>query len=188
MFCRPFDSNPNALPGGLAGFQARTEELDGAKVVVIKKDRKSFWVTDDERALVVRELFTRGDTDIPSIEIRVRYAKDPASGEWLPSGWDYKMFGTDGKFVVENRTAEVTEAYVHVPLPVDLFRLEKVPEGTYVNDQRDGKVVDYIHRSKQGPRYIPKGEYTGDNYQAIVNSEPPAGSEIPAIKPIPLAR
>ncbi len=170
-FCRPFDQASNALGEGLSGFRSRPDQFDGEKCLVLEKDLTTIWVTDDERALLLRTVRER-EKGIVGSDIRVRYAKDSASGEWLPSGWDYKSIGVDGKFLIESRRAKVTEASVHSPLPVDLFRVT-IPEGTWVTEHVDGKGKVYIQRSEKGPRYVLPYEFTGDNYKALLNSESP---------------
>ncbi|OAI57936.1 hypothetical protein AYO47_00140 [Planctomyces sp. SCGC AG-212-M04] len=182
-FCRPFTESDNALRGGLAGFRSRPDELDEEKCLLLEDDKNSIWVTADDRALMLRTTSKKAE-GTPSHDIRVRYAQDKLSNEWLPSGWDFTYYGIDGKFILETRTARVTKASVHVPLPVELFQV-KIPDGTWVTETVDRKQTVYIHREKKGPRYILPGEFTGDNYEALLNSESGTTKPSPATKKAP---
>ncbi len=150
------------------------EVVDGGTrcLILAAAQREEVWVTADEHYLPVRFMEKRQNSDFTLLEARVGYARD-SNQSWCPSSWTLLHYGIDGETVLESREATVESVKVNETLPDELFQITEFEDGTWISESVNGEKARYIIRDGRPNRPVYIGEYTGDNYEYLYNSEPP---------------
>jgi hypothetical protein len=170
LFYRPFDENMGEFPGALSGEVEGSAEWDGEECVILSIGRRTIWVTSDKRMLPVRLISRKREPDLRFYEVRIAYETDDR-GEWYPKGWSIVRFGVDGTTIIESREARVESCVINRNLDDGMFVNNGFPHGTWVRDHLSD--TTYIVRDGRQRRAVLPGEFTGDNYEQLLNSEPP---------------
>ncbi|MEZ6060301.1 MAG: hypothetical protein R3C19_08075 [Planctomycetaceae bacterium] len=149
------------------------EVLDGDKrCLILTAGRRELWVTADEHYLPVRLAKKRQNSDFTSLEARVSYTRD-ANQTWYPNRWMLLRYGGDGETILQSSEATVENVAINENLPDELFQITEFEDGTWISESINGERTVQIVRDGRPNRRVYEGEYTGDNYQYLYNSEPP---------------
>lgn len=142
----------------------------GDHCLVLDSGRSTIWVTDDERRLPVRYFKRRMGSVHNLYDLTIDYREHDTQG-WMPAGWNLVTLGIDGSTILRTMKAMVTHCTIKQPLTTEAFTID-LPPGTWVNNLVTGETR--ILREGQPDRIVLKGEFTGDNYEQLLNSEPPS--------------
>lgn len=145
--------------------------FQGERCDVLATEWGLLYVTDDDRRLPVFYVELRDQRE-PVYDVRITFTENSTVG-WLPLKWQIRIY-QDGS-VFESTEAAVTEKAINVPIPRERFQLT-FPAGTWVQNLVTGE--SYIIRDGLPHREVLPGEYTGENYQSILSTEPPSQSKI----------
>jgi hypothetical protein len=165
---RPLDPNFTARPLDSMIDSGKRETFQGQNCILLNCGDNTLWVTDDPHALLVR-CHNRSSLDLrPLSDMHLSYVREGTN--WRLKQWKVIRFGINEQQIVDAREATVTNWTANKPIDEEVFRLT-YPPGTFVSNT----LLDesFITREGKPSRVIRKGEFTGDNYKQLRDSEPP---------------
>lgn len=125
--------------------------------------------TDDERLPLRYRCWRPPEQEKIFSETAIEYDRDTPHGS-VPVRWEFTKFGIDGETVVKSSVVTLDQYELNEPPPRETFSIS-YPPGTWVDDRIDN--LTYIVRDGKPNRMVLPGEFTGDNYEQLLNSEPP---------------
>lgn len=137
----------------------------GRPCLILNDGEDKVWVDPEREFIPLRYRMSQRGRLRQSIEIR--YNHSPEKG-WTPSDWTNEVF-TGLDILHESVVLRVSAAEVNTALADELFD-PKIPTGSWVSDFITKE--RYILRA-DGKRPISPGEFTGDNFEELLNSNPP---------------
>ncbi len=171
LLYRPFDQDLGVCSPEAIRVQGTGVSAGEQMCHVVIANNLEIWVTADADFLPVRAFIRHNVGDVVRSEHLVTYAQD-AGEQFRPVAWTWIQFGSDGETIVESRETTIDRISINQPLPDDLFQINEFENGTWVKDYAGGG-QRYIVRDGRPNRRVYAGEYTGDNYEYLYNSEPP---------------
>lgn len=166
LLYRPFDGALGEFkPGGLVLTDARGV-VEGRSCLVLRHGDNVVWVDPERDYIPVRFFQYRRGAVYWSVEIN--YRTDDQLG-WVLSGWKDTRLSVKGT-IDDAVTATVTKAAINTSISDDTFEVD-YPDGTEVSNLLTDEW--YILREGGHKRPILPGEFTGDNYQQLLQSDPP---------------
>ena len=163
----PFDATDGVFAKQQWENQARTV-FEDVNCIVLSSGLLKVWVTDSADHIPIRFTEDWETSGAVRLDYRMKYAVESESSLPVLSGWEYKRFSQDGESVVDNRSVSVTAATINELLDDKLFKQEKFPHGTWVNDTVLGK--SYLVRDPKPDRIIEEFESI-DNYEQTLSSD-----------------
>ena len=149
------------------------EVVDGdTRCLILTAGLLELWVTADEHYLPVRCVQKQSNSDSPSLEARVSYLRD-VNGSWYPGSWVLLRYGGDGETIIHSSDAIVESVAINENLSDELFQITEFEDGTWISESINGESTVQIVRDGLPNRRVYDGEFTGDNYEYLYNSEPP---------------
>jgi len=128
----------------------------------------TIWV-DPARSFVPLR-YTRSRQGVVRTQVEISYSEDKEYG-WVPTSWNIVLLNKQTSNIQESWSGTVTEYKLNHPIPDVTFQLT-YPPGTWVHDYVTDQ--EYIIRGGGNRRPILRGEYTGDNYEQLLHSDPPS--------------
>lgn len=167
LMYRPFSPTLGQLDASKMSLAPGITSVDGRECLLVKHESTSIWVDPNRGYVPVR--FDEYRAGVLRYSISIRYAAgEPA--EWRPGSWVLSSFyGPDQ--LKDSQTVEVTEAHINTIIPEETFEIA-LPPGTWVSNYTNGE--RYIIRDNDSRRPVAPGEFTGNNYEQLLNSDPPS--------------
>lgn len=174
IFLRPFGQPFGKIDPTKLELVTTSAEINGTRCCLLKFRRTNqndlIWVETSKDYLPIRYSWSRPKYgDVPDDIIDIEYAYDETNG-WFPVSWTNRWLTLKGA-VYEKYTARVTDARINATIPEDMFKLE-FPVGTWVENRITKE--SYILKAGGGKRIVLPGEFTGDNYEQLLNTDPHA--------------
>jgi hypothetical protein len=153
-----------------------TEGVEGANCVIVEQDDPHIshcelrvWADPSKDFLPVRFQESRAGRVQRSVDFH--YEKTDKNG-WVPSGWTSGQW--NGAQLTSSHTVKVVRYELNTALPDSTFDIGALPPDTYVRNLLTKE--DYILREDGSRREVLDGEYNGDNYQTLLNTDTPGRS------------
>ncbi len=169
LIFRPF--LPTAGFDGIETAQCTGSGLvfEEARCFVLSWENHEVWVSADDARFPVRYRQSRPDSGKSYLDIAIDY--DVRRRELpVPEGWRITKFGIDGETILESNSVTLTEYELVKPPPPETFTID-FPPGTWVGNTTTRE--NYIVRDGLPNRIVRPGEFTGDNYDELLNSDMP---------------
>jgi len=171
MYC-PLHKGFGVLDPDQLVLASDSDVVDGRDCLVVSQsDSKGrilkVWVDPNREYVPIQ--YTKVDRGIPRRHIMIDYVKDPEA-IWVPSSWKVDELNLKGK-IMESLAAQVVERQINARFTVQDFQVE-FPVGTYVRDYEAD--TTYILREGGERRPVLPGEFTGENYEELLHSDPPS--------------
>jgi hypothetical protein len=168
---RPVNMALRPLTPAAGGFDRNTlklsdeiDAIDNVPLLILTDSHNKIWVDPSKDFLPVKCIESGDHVGFPySIEFTIAYAHDASHG-WLPKSW---ALDSDHGNLTESAT--VTEFTVDQSIPAAEFSVD-FPHGAIIID---GVKYTLAIAYPDGKRHeLKPGEFTGKNFQDLLNSEP----------------
>ncbi len=173
MVYRPFDTTMGVFDPSKLAITERKGVVENRQCLILSHTQDTqeemIWVDPSRSFLPLRHTIRRRGVIAEQTEIS--YREDPSNG-WVPALWNNALLDKDGN-TMKSWSGKVTQYQLNEPIPDSTFETD-YPPGTYVQNYVTRE--NYILREGGGRRPILPGEYKGDNYEEILNSEPPSSN------------
>jgi len=172
MVYRPFDATMGLFDPSRLRFTDQEAFVDGRRCLVMEHSGDDFmdviYVDAERQFLPVR--YYRHEAGMTREQIEISYCRDQVYG-WVPTAWNVAHLDDRGAVRI-SWSGNVTEYALNQPVPDEVFEIA-LPPGTWVRNYITGEC--YILREGGEKRPILPGEYTGDNYEELLRSDPMSG-------------
>lgn len=165
---RPLDERFRSFAPESLTDTGNVAEFRGEPCHVFETGSHSLWITTDPRHLPMRYVRRSDDNGVLLTETQVTYTQHGTM--WVPETSFTLRFGFDETDVLETRDARYTHFSMNESIPTSRFHVD-FPPGTWVHNLITDE--SYILRAGRPNRPVLRGEYTGNNYEQLKNSDPP---------------
>ncbi len=168
---RPFGTAQGLFNQSALAVTQKKGVVEGEPCVILRHTKDAsedeVWVAPSKAFVPVRWVTSRRGR--VSTQVDISYSEDADYG-WVPTSWNVASLSPQGA-VQSTWSATVTEYKLNTPIADSTFQIE-YPVGTWVRNTVTDET--YIVREEGDKRPIMRGEFTGDNYEELLHSDPPS--------------